>query len=416
MLDQEELYQNLLEENWETILKIIYENKNLIKSDTLLKQACKVFETQFVGKIDTLSIEKVKLVEILENLYLLHCGNFYSLEQENYKAIVLSIVKRIELKNAYNYALEFPTEMICRQIISNFNIEKIKKEGYKLESKKDLTKNWIEIFNRLFELINLQSNSATYYSGQRFISVVREFEPYFPDYAQFIELRNNEGKSTSRKVFYYDILSGVNLNLRNNILNRILTTIEPFNKEKVDEIKQLMNGKSIKTNTEDILLSNKQPNVFISYSWDSEEHKNWVLDLADSLCEEGINVILDRYYLKAGKSLTKFLETNIGAVDKVLIIFTENYKKKAEKRQGGVGFEYSILNQELYENQSESERIIPILRNGKPVDSIPTYMRQLIHLDITKDENYSVWFSELLKEIYDEPTIRKPKIGIRKTY
>lgn len=177
-----------------------------------------------------------------------------------------------------------------------------------------------------------------------------------------------------------------------------------------------MNGKSIKTNTEDILLSNKQPNVFISYSWDSEEHKNWVLDLADSLCEEGINVILDRYYLKAGKSLTKFLETNIGAVDKVLIIFTENYKKKAEKRQGGVGFEYSILNQELYENQSESERIIPILRNGKPVDSIPTYMRQLIHLDITKDENYSVWFSELLKEIYDEPTIRKPKIGIRKTY
>lgn len=72
MLDQEELYQNLLEENWETILKIIYENKNLIKSDTLLKQACKVFETQFVGKIDTLSIEKVKLVEILENLYLLH--------------------------------------------------------------------------------------------------------------------------------------------------------------------------------------------------------------------------------------------------------------------------------------------------------------------------------------------------------
>ena len=30
--------------------------------------------------------------------------------------------------------------------------------------------------------------------------------------------------------------------------------------------------------------------VFISYSWDTEEHKKWVLDLANKLVKEGVNV------------------------------------------------------------------------------------------------------------------------------
>ena len=416
MIDQEELYINLYNENWELILKMIYENKDLIQNDSLLNHACKVFETQFISKMDGLSIDTAKLVELLEQIYLLHNGKFYTLEKENYKTIVLELVKRKELKSAFNYAQEFPNEMLCRQIISDYNIEKIKKEGYKLEPQQDIMNNWIEIYNRLFELINDKNYSDTYYSGPRFINLVREFEIYFPDYAQFIELRNKEGKSTSRKVFYYDILSGVSVNIRNNVINKILTTVEPLNKEKVEEIRQVINGKKVTTTLNQSTMSNNQPNIFISYSWDNERHKKWVLDLADALCDEGVNVILDRYYLNAGKSIAKFVESNIEIATKVLIIFTSNYKKRAEKRQGGVGYEYSILNQELYENQSESNRIIPILREGKPIDSIPTYMRQLIHLDITNDENYSVWFSELLREIYDEPVIKKPPIGERKTF
>ena len=37
------------------------------------------------------------------------------------------------------------------------------------------------------------------------------------------------------------------------------------------------------------------PRVFISYSYDSEEHADRVLALADALCDGGIDVILDRY-------------------------------------------------------------------------------------------------------------------------
>ena len=39
----------------------------------------------------------------------------------------------------------------------------------------------------------------------------------------------------------------------------------------------------------------KAPSVFLSYSYDSGEHADRVLELADALCDGGIDVILDRY-------------------------------------------------------------------------------------------------------------------------
>ena len=37
------------------------------------------------------------------------------------------------------------------------------------------------------------------------------------------------------------------------------------------------------------------PRVFVSYSYDSDDHAGRVLALANVLCDDGIDVILDRY-------------------------------------------------------------------------------------------------------------------------
>ena len=42
------------------------------------------------------------------------------------------------------------------------------------------------------------------------------------------------------------------------------------------------------------------PEVFISYSHDNEEHKQWVLQLATRLRLNGVDIILDRWNLKLG--------------------------------------------------------------------------------------------------------------------
>ncbi|WP_121515136.1 toll/interleukin-1 receptor domain-containing protein [Petrotoga sp. HKA.pet.4.5] len=39
---------------------------------------------------------------------------------------------------------------------------------------------------------------------------------------------------------------------------------------------------------------NEKPTVFISYSWDSKEHQEWVKKLVDDLSSKGIEVNFDQ--------------------------------------------------------------------------------------------------------------------------
>ena len=52
------------------------------------------------------------------------------------------------------------------------------------------------------------------------------------------------------------------------------------------------------------------PNIklFISYSWQPEQHEKWVLELASALRQDGVDVILDKWDLKEGYDAHKFME------------------------------------------------------------------------------------------------------------
>jgi hypothetical protein len=153
------------------------------------------------------------------------------------------------------------------------------------------------------------------------------------------------------------------------------------------------------------------PTVFISYSWDSVAHKEWVLNLAKRLIEKGIDIILDQFDLRVGKNMIHFMESSIPKADKVLIIFTPNYKLKAEHRQGGVGFEYSILNAELYNQITTNNKFIPVLKSGTFFESIPAFIQQFIGVDMTDSASFEERINELVYAIYDKQLIEKPKLG-----
>ena len=53
---------------------------------------------------------------------------------------------------------------------------------------------------------------------------------------------------------------------------------------------------------------NEHPKLFISYSWTSPEHEEWVLTLAEELVEAGVDVILDKWDLKEGNDAYAFME------------------------------------------------------------------------------------------------------------
>ncbi len=283
--------------------------------------------------------------------------------------------------------------------------------------------NWVREYNKLFEAIN-QQGLPTYFSGNRFIGIIREFDNNFADYNQYISYRQEKGLNTSRKNYYYDILMLFKEDVRNQIIARIWEEVDNSKeKEKHTQKNQVIDiwfedkisifDKEEPLATTEIIES---PTVFISYSWDDEDHKNWILGLATKLIENGVTVILDRYDLKPGKNMLHFMDEAVRKADKILMIFTENYKLKAEKRDGGVGYEYSIFNVELYKKITSNEKYIPILKNGTFETSIPDFIQQFIAINMTDNFRFDEKFNELLLAIYDKPQIEKPQLGKRPNF
>src|SRR5215472_8574315 len=93
-----------------------------------------------------------------------------------------------------------------------------------------------------------------------------------------------------------------------------------------------------------LLKGSTERTAFISYSWTTEEHRQWVLELAMRLRSHGIDVLLDRWHLKPGQDKYAFMERMVTdpAVKKVIVICDRRYQEKADKREGGVGDETLI--------------------------------------------------------------------------
>lgn len=419
MLSQEKLYQHIFKEEWSPILSLLHKERKDIATDTLLTQAATIFEQEFFKKIGDYPLGQASIIDNLDTLYILNHGKFYMLREENYKRLILEIVKRKPVEQAADYAKAFPDDEVCKNVLQQFSKMKESKSTFINESKTQFSMNLIEIFNRLFELINNQSDAATYFSGPRFINTVREFAPYYPDYNQYIGIRNQEGKSTSRKVFYYDILLELREDLRLKVITRILEIVKPHEESKASIIEELL-GRKKPTQSETAHDTPPAPTgnpvVFISYSWDNETHKEWVINLAARLRTNGVDVILDRYYLKPGRNLPHFVEQSIAKAERIIIVFTPNYKLKADKREGGVGYEYSIMNADLYNHQSTNEKVIPLLRSGSKEDSIPLFLQQFIHIDIRQDSDFEEKYSDLIREIYNEPIINMPELGSKPSF
>ncbi len=123
------------------------------------------------------------------------------------------------------------------------------------------------------------------------------------------------------------------------------------------------------------------PKVFISYAWETEDHRAWVKSLADKLLSDGIEAILDQYDVSPGDRLPQFMEQSVSAADYVLIVCTPTYKKKADGRMGGVGYEGHIISNELY-SKSNERKFIPLLKEGEPEESMPSFLAGKLAIDL----------------------------------
>ena len=155
----------------------------------------------------------------------------------------------------------------------------------------------------------------------------------------------------------------------------------------------------------------KAPKVFISYAW---TNKDFVVKFANRLMADGIDTIIDVWYLKQGNDKYAFMESMVRdkTIDHVLIICDKAYKEKADNRTGGVGDETVIISPQLY-GEMEQTKFIPIVlendEEGNPYK--PIYIKSRIHFDLSHEDTYEDEYESLLRFLYEEPYYPKPKIG-----
>lgn len=156
-------------------------------------------------------------------------------------------------------------------------------------------------------------------------------------------------------------------------------------------------------------MTRPKPKVFISYSQDSDAHKNLVLDFADRLCEGGINCSLDQYETFPSGGWAEWSSSQLESVDFVLVVCTEGYSLKAssELPQGtgsGTKWEANSIRNAYYQGRLK-DRVIPVVFSAPDAKYIPTYLVTMRWFVVGRDDE------DLYRCLTGQGKRIKPRIG-----
>lgn len=146
------------------------------------------------------------------------------------------------------------------------------------------------------------------------------------------------------------------------------------------------------------LKSISVPVVFISYSWDIEEDKEWVHStLVPSLIKKygKSNVIFDIKDMMKFKDNYHFIENAIREADVYLPVCSHSYKSKANSRTGTVGIEVKHMTEYI---EYHNKIVFPILKNRNKKKSLPDFLSGQFYVDFVNND-FDTAFDELIKLI-----------------
>lgn len=197
--------------------------------------------------------------------------------------------------------------------------------------------------------------------------------------------------------------------------------ITPFAKYSSPKQGFYMQTKNIDKNNSGLLKQEENtdvnytpPKVFISYSHDSQVHKDFILSLANKLREDHIDCTIDQYLNGAPtEGWQLWMEKQIEQADFVLIVCTANYLKRfrreVEGSGRGVAFEGVIITQILYDNYYYNTKFLPLIpENGNSDIHVPLPLKSGTTYRLFND------YEALYRVLTKQPEIVKPPLGTRK--
>jgi len=162
-------------------------------------------------------------------------------------------------------------------------------------------------------------------------------------------------------------------------------------------------------------LKGTMKTAFISYSWDDEDHREWVCKLAERLRADGVNVSIDRWEAVPGDQLPAFMERAIRDNQFVVIICTPRYKRRSDEREGGVGYEGDIMTAEVMTSRNH-RKFIPVLRDGEWALAAPSWLIAKYYINLSGDPYSERDYEDLVRTLLGireiAPPIGKPMATI----
>jgi nucleoside phosphorylase len=145
--------------------------------------------------------------------------------------------------------------------------------------------------------------------------------------------------------------------------------------------------------------------IFISYSHDSDEHRERVLGLSERLRADGIETILDRYVERGSppEGWPRWMLNGLEKATHVLCVCTETYYRRFRGREvpgkgKGVDWEGALMTQSLYDDRSVSTKCIPVLFARTDEPYVPEPLRGQTFYVVDSDASYEALYDALLNQ------------------
>ena len=173
---------------------------------------------------------------------------------------------------------------------------------------------------------------------------------------------------------------------------------------------------NLPSSAQDNELGAASPKVFISYSHDSQEHKERVLALADRLREDGIDSSIDQYEDSPPEGWQRWMLNQVEAADYALIVCTQQYDRRFRGQEEvgkgkGVTWEGGMIIQELYDAQGQNSKFIPVTFTSEDSEFIPSPLRSATFYRLSTPDGYEL----LYRRLTNQPRTRKPVLGKLRT-
>lgn len=150
--------------------------------------------------------------------------------------------------------------------------------------------------------------------------------------------------------------------------------------------------------------------VFLSYSHDSDEHRDKVLGLAERLRRDGFDARLDQYVNGTPEQgWPRWMLDGLDEASFVLVVCTETYYRRFRGHEvpgqaKGAAWEGALITQEIYDAWSRTVKFVPVLLAAGQERFIPEPLRRHTHYGLTSEERYLALYRFLIGRAGVEPS------------